>query len=150
MRPAPIPTGTPVACERAVDRRNPLRKLKKEWEEACEQAETYRKEEHFREARETLERFVAVRESTLDSFDLEWLKGELRKRVGNIERLAGTYFSSTERRARDLVKKKRFDQAIDLYRNVIANYGIDKYVRKAKEAIAAIEEARRKEPGGGG
>ncbi|MHC4408851.1 MAG: hypothetical protein ACYS0F_07600, partial [Planctomycetota bacterium] len=68
--------------------------------------------------------------------------------VGNIERLAGTYFSSTERRARDLVKKKRYDQAIALYQNVIAQYGIDRYVRKAKEAIAEVEEAKRNEPGG--
>ena len=131
-----------------VNRTNPLRKLKREWEEACEQAETYRKQEHFREARETLERFVRVRESTLDAFDLEWLDGELEKRIGIIDQLAGTYYSSAERRADDLIKKKRWDQAIALYRQVIDNYGIDKYVRKAKEAIARIEEARRKEPGG--
>ncbi|MHC4937796.1 MAG: FHA domain-containing protein [Planctomycetota bacterium] len=134
--------------EPGIDRKNPRRKLRREWEAVCEQADGYRKQEHFREARETLERFVRVRESTLEQVDLDWLNGELEKRVGNIERLAGTYFHSTERRARDLVKKKRWDQAIQLYRNVIANYGIDKYVRKAKEAIAEIEEARANEPGG--
>ncbi|MHC4848156.1 MAG: FHA domain-containing protein, partial [Planctomycetota bacterium] len=101
--------------EPSVNRSNPLRKLKKEWAEVCEQADGYRKQEHFREARETLERFVRVRESTLEQIDLDWLNTELTKRVGNIERLAGTYFSSTERRARDLVKKKRYDQAIALY-----------------------------------
>ncbi|MHC4847709.1 MAG: FHA domain-containing protein [Planctomycetota bacterium] len=112
--------------EPGINRSNPRRKLKKEWAEVCEQAEGYRKQEHFREARETLERFVRVRESTLEQVDLDWLNTELAKRVGNIERLAGTYFSSTERRARDLVKKKRYDQAIALY----------------------LEEAKRNEPGG--
>jgi len=136
--------------EPGVDRSNPRRKLAREWEEACAQAEDYRKKEHFREARETLERFVRVRETTLEKVDLEWLNQELEKRRGNIERLAGTYFSSTERRAADLVKNKRFDQAIDLYRHVIDNYGIDRYVRKAKEAIAEIEEAKRKDNEQGG
>ncbi|MEM8885639.1 MAG: FHA domain-containing protein [Planctomycetota bacterium] len=131
--------------EPAVDRRNPMRKLKRDWEEVCAQADEYRKKENFREARETLERFVRVRETTLDEFDLQWLRGQLRNRVGNIERLASTYYSSTERRARDLIKKKRWGQATDLYRKVIANYGIDKYVRKAKEAIAEIEELKRKD-----
>jgi hypothetical protein len=36
--------------EPSVNRSNPLRKLKKEWAEVCEQADGYRKQEHFREA----------------------------------------------------------------------------------------------------
>ena len=134
--------GTP---ERERDRTDPRRKLQKEWDAICEQADGYRKKEQFREARETLERFVRVRESTLDDFELTWLQGELKKRVGNIDRLASTYFSSVERRVFDLVKKKRYDQAIELYRGVITNYGIDQYVRRAKEGIREVEEARRTE-----
>jgi len=126
-----------------VNSRRPLRKLEAEWDAACEKAESYRKEEKFREARETLLRFVSVRESTLPADALEWLKTQLERRVANIDRLAGTYFSSVERRVHDLAKNKRYDQAIALYRNVIANYGIDKYVRKAKEGIAEMEAKKR-------
>ncbi|MHC4955777.1 MAG: FHA domain-containing protein [Planctomycetota bacterium] len=125
------------------DLRRPLRKLQMEWEEACAKAEEYRKEEHFREARETLIRFVRVRESTASEVELEWLNTHLERQVANIDRLANTYFTSVERRVFNLVKNKRYDQAIQLYRKVIANYGIDKYVRKAKEAIADIEKKKR-------
>ena len=45
----------------------------------------------------------------------------------------------------DLCKKKRWDQAIQLYRDVIANYGIDQYVRKAKEGIRDVEAKRAEE-----
>jgi hypothetical protein len=134
--------GTP---DRDRDRTDPRRKLREDWEALCVKADGYRKQEHFREARETMERFVRVRESTLDAVDLNWLNGELEKRAGNIDRLAGTYFSSVRRRAADLVKKKRFDQATKLYRDVIANYGIDKYVRLAKQGIREVEAAEAKE-----
>ena len=125
------------------ERKQSIHELEAEWDAACENAEIYRKEEKFREARETLLRFVSVRESTLPADALEWLKTQLERRVANIDRLAGTYFSSVERRVHDLAKNKRYDQAIALYRNVIANYGIDKYVRKAKEGIAEMEAKKR-------
>lgn len=128
-----------------VNSRRPLRQLQKDWDEACEKADGYRKKENFREARETLIRFVSVRESTLSADALDWLKEQLERRVANIDRLAGTYFNSVERRVFDLAKNKRYDQAIELYRKVIANYGIDKYVRKAKEGIAEMEAKKREE-----
>jgi len=128
--------------EPGVNTRNPLRKTKKEWEAICEKADDYRKQEHFREARETLIKFVRVREATLNEVQLDYLNRELEKRVNAIDHLARTYFSSVERRANGFVKNSRFDQAIQLYRNVIANYGIDKLARKAKEAIADIEQKK--------
>ncbi len=128
--------------EPGIHTSNPLRKTKKEWEAICEKADDYRKQEHFREARETLIKFVRVREATLNEVQLDYLNKELEKRVNSIDHLARTYFSSVERRAHGLVKNSRFDQAIQLYRNVIANYGIDKLARKAKEAIADIEQKK--------
>ena len=64
-----------------------------------------------------------------------------------IDHLAASVYRGRERFARDLVKNKRFDQAIKAYREVIEKFGIDLYLRKAQREISRIEDLKKKSKG---
>jgi len=117
-------------------------RLDKDWEAAVAAADEFRKEWRFREARETLERFVTAREAVLDPEELERYR-ELRDRqIQAIDRLAESIYRGREQEANRLLKEKRYDQAIAIYREVIEKFGIDFYMRKAQQEIDAIDKLK--------
>jgi hypothetical protein len=117
-------------------------KLRKDWEETLARAAEYEKDWRFREARETVVRFLTSREAILEAADLEEYRRLRDERLRGIDLKAQGIYYAQERRAGDLAKSKRYDQAIRLYQKVIDNFGIDLYVRKAATEIRKLEAAK--------
>lgn len=125
--------------QRAVDRLGSDTKIRRDWDEATARAQEYMKEWRFREARETIERFVSARAAVLDEAELEFYRRERDVFLRSVDQRAEGIYYAQERRARDLIKNKRYDQAVQLYKRVIERFGIDMYVRKAQAEIEKIE-----------
>jgi hypothetical protein len=123
---------------RAVDLLTSGSRKRKDWEEAVERADAFRKEWRFREARETIDRYITVRESILDDEDLAYYKGLRDQQLEIVDRLAASVYEGRASAARRLVKNKRFDAAIQIYQEVADKFGIDYYVRKAQAEIEKI------------
>ncbi|MGH7162920.1 MAG: hypothetical protein ACREID_05505, partial [Planctomycetota bacterium] len=122
-----------------------------EWNDALARARTYEKEWRFREARETVERFLASREPTLGEEEVARYRAAVQENVTRLERSAESVYTGQERQAWDLLKNKRYDQAIAIYRKIVESFGLDAYVRKAQDEIRKIEAQKPKpaERGGG-
>jgi pSer/pThr/pTyr-binding forkhead associated (FHA) protein len=115
-------------------------KLRKDWKETVARADEYRKAWQFREARETIQAFITTREAILDETDRAYYKAEVERQLGVIDGLADSIYRGRERLCRDLVKNRRYDEAIKRMQEVVEKYGIDLYVRKAQ---AKIEEYKK-------
>lgn len=124
---------------RAVDLLTSGSRKRKDWEEAVERADAFRKEWRFREARETIDRYITVRESILEDEDLAYYKELRDQQLAIIDKLAASVYEGRASAARRLAKNKRFDAAIAVYQEVVDKFGIDYYVRKAQAEIQKIE-----------
>jgi len=130
--------------ERGVDRLAGGTQLERDWQKAKEAADGYRKEWRFREARETITRFITAREAVLDADTLAEYRRLQESYLDTIDRLAASVFSGRQNHARRLIKNKRYDQAIEVYREVMEKFGIDEYVRRAQAEIVKIEAMKPK------
>ncbi|MCK6461859.1 MAG: hypothetical protein L6Q95_18420, partial [Planctomycetes bacterium] len=117
-------------------------RLRKDWEEAVARSEEYRKEWAFREAKETVERFVTEREAILPAGDLVTYEQLRDEELGKIDRLAESVYRGREAEAERLIKNKRYDDAILVYRKVVEKFGIDVWVRRAQSEIGKIEKLK--------
>ena len=124
---------------RAVDLLTSGSRKRKDWEEAVERAGAFRKEWRFREARETIDRYITVRESILEAEDLAYYKELRDQQLDIIDHLAASVYEGRASAARRLVKNKRIDAAILIYQEVVDKFGIDFYVRKAQAEIQKLE-----------
>lgn len=115
---------------------------RKDWDDAVARSEEYRKEWAFREARETIERFVTEREHILDASDLSEYEQLRDEELTKIDRLAESVYRGRESEAERLIKNKRYDDAILVYRKVVEKFGIDAWVRRAQAEISKIEKLR--------
>jgi pSer/pThr/pTyr-binding forkhead associated (FHA) protein len=123
---------------RAVDLLTSGSRKREDWEEAVARADAFRKEWRFREARETIDRYITVRESIFNDEDLAYYKELRDQQLDIIDRLAASVYEGRASVARRLVKNKRFDAAIQVYQEVVDKFGIDFYVRKAQAEIEKI------------
>jgi pSer/pThr/pTyr-binding forkhead associated (FHA) protein len=128
--------------QRAVERLASESRLRKDWTDAVARADAFRKEWRFREARETIERYVAAREAILGPQELEYYQGLRDQQLDNIDRLAASVYGGREGAARRLLKNKRYDAAIEVYQEVVEKFGIDYYVRKAQAEIGKIQQLK--------
>lgn len=117
-------------------------RLRKDWEEAVARSEGYRKEWAFREAKETVERFVTEREAILPADDLVTYQQLRDDELLKIDRLAESIYRGREAEAERLLKNKRYDDAILVYRKVVEKFGIDVWVRRAQSEIGKIEKLK--------
>jgi len=117
-------------------------RLSKDWEETLRRADEFRKEMHFREARETIERFVTEREAVLEAADLRAYQEARDRELDKLDKLADSIYRGREATARRLLTNKRYDEAIAVYREVIEKFGLDYYARKAQAEIEKIEKER--------
>jgi Inner membrane component of T3SS, cytoplasmic domain len=117
-------------------------RMQKDWDEAVARSEEYRKEWAFREAKETVERFVTEREAILGAGDLATYEQLRDDELGKIDRLAESVYRGREAEAERLIKNKRYDDAILGYRKVVEKFGIDEWVRRAQAEIAKIEKLK--------
>lgn len=115
-----------------------------DFDKALARAREYEKEWRFREARETVEAFLASREAALDEEDLKLYRAEVQANVQRIELLADSVYRGQDQQAQRLVKNSRFDEAIATYQKIRDTFGIDAYVRKAQAAIDKIRSERPK------
>jgi len=109
-----------------------------EWDEALARSRQYEKESRFGDARETLERFLRTREAVLEAEDLEWFRDALSQQLQRLDLEADARFRKEQRRAADLAKAKRYDEAIAVWEEVAAKFNVEKYVRQAREEIAKL------------
>jgi len=121
-------------------------RLSKDWDAAVARSEDYRKEWAFREAKETVERFVTEREAILDADTLAAYEQYRDEELLKIDRLAESIYRGREAEAARLLKIKRYDEAIAVYQKVVEKFGIDAWVRKAQGEIAKIQQMK---PSGG-
>ena len=70
---------------------------------------------------------------------LEDLQVERDQRLRAIDQSAEGIYYARERVARELIKNKRYDQAIAVYQEVVEKFGLDQYVRKAQGEIEKIK-----------
>jgi len=117
-------------------------RLRKDWDEAVARSEQYRKEWAFREAKETVERFVTEREAILGAGDIATYEQLRDDELNKIDSLADSVYRGREAEAERLIKNKRYDDAILIYRKVIEKFGIDVWVRRAQAEIAKIEKLK--------
>ena len=96
----------------------------------------------FRQARETIEVFLSAREAVLDEADLEFYKNKVEEALRRIDLQADGIYRKQQRLAWNLEKKKRWDQAIAAYQQVIDKFGIDAYIRKAQEEINKLKSKK--------
>ncbi|HEX5135791.1 MAG TPA: FHA domain-containing protein [Planctomycetota bacterium] len=117
-------------------------RLQKDWEEAVARSMEYRKEWAFREAKETVERFVTEREDILGAGDLATYEQLRDDELNRIDSFAESVYRGREAEAERLVRAKRYDDAILVYRKVIEKFGIDAWVRRAQAEIGKIEKLK--------
>jgi hypothetical protein len=117
-------------------------RLGKDWEDAVARSEAYRKEWAFREAKETLERFVTEREAILGAGDLATYEQLRDDELTTIDRMAESVYHGREAEAERLIRNKRYDDAILVYRKVVEKFGIDAWVRRAQSEISKIEKLK--------
>jgi hypothetical protein len=117
-------------------------RLQKDWDEAVARSEEYRRGWAFREAKETVERFVTEREAILGAGDLATFEQLRDDQLMRIDRLAESVFRGRAAEAERLVKNKRYDDAIRAYREVVEKFGIDEWVRRAQAEISKIEKLK--------
>jgi hypothetical protein len=120
-------------------------KLRKDWDAAVERSKTFRKEYMFREAQETIARFVTDREQVLGAGDLATYEQLRDEEMATIESIAESVYRARVSEAERLLKNKRYDDAIAAYKVVVEKFGLDAYVRKAEAEIAKIQKLK---PGG--
>ena len=134
-----------VAPERAVNLLRSGSKLERDWAQTEAAAREYEKDWHFREARETYERFLTIREASLEADDLQFYRDQVDEALKRVNMAAQNYYNMSDQRAIEHVRRKRYDLAIAEYKKVIDNFGIDQFVRKAQAEIAKIEEKKANE-----
>jgi pSer/pThr/pTyr-binding forkhead associated (FHA) protein len=125
--------------KRAADLIGTGDQLQNDWNEALAKALDYEKEWRFREARETVLRFVSAREPIMSSRDLQRFKRERDQKLAAINLKADGIYRAQERRAGALAKSKKYDQAVAIYRRVIETFGLDIYVRKSQAEIDRLK-----------
>jgi hypothetical protein len=125
--------------KRAADLIGAGDQLQIDWDAAQAKALDYQKEWRFREAKETVIRFVSAREPIMNARDLQRYQRELDARLNAIDLYADGIYRAQERRAGKLAKSRSYDQAIAIYRRVIENFGLDSYVRKAQAEIDRLK-----------
>jgi len=121
--------------------------LKRDWDQALLDSKEWEKDWRFREAREAIERFLSVREAVLAADELEYYRGKADQQLSRLDLAADGIYRAQERRSWDLLKNRRYDEAILLFKAVIEKFGLDAYVRKAQAEIRKIEE-QKKNPSG--
>jgi hypothetical protein len=126
-----------IVPERAITLMGTDAELQREWEATLERATEYQKDWRFREARETVDRFFSTR--VLDEEQLDVFRAERDQRMRAIDQSAESIYYARERVARDLIKNKRYDQAITVWQEVVEKFGIEQYVRKAQAEIEKIK-----------
>jgi len=129
--------------ERAVDYIAGDAKLRRDWEETLRRADEYRREDRFLQAIEAVTRFVTVREALMPADELQHYEKARDQRVRAYEKLAESAYYERDRIARDLVKARRYDEAVQQFQRVVDRFGIDRFVRKAQERIAEIRALKR-------
>jgi hypothetical protein len=97
----------------------------------------------FREARETLMRFVTTREGVVADDQLDFYRRERDLQLANLDRLASSAYWDADSKARAAVKNHRYDDAIRYFREVIEKFGIDEYARKAQAEINKIQAMKK-------
>jgi len=125
--------------KRAADLLGAGDQLEIDWNTAQAKALEYQKEWRFREAKETVIRFVSAREPIMSARDLQRYQRELDAKLGAIDLYADGIYRAQERRAGALAKSKSYDQAIAIYRKVIETFGLDIYVRKSQAEIDRLK-----------
>ncbi len=130
--------------QRGVDIVSGGGRLRKDWEAEIAKAREFEKEWHFREARETILKFVTTREFSMEAAEVEHYKGLVEEQLRRIDLLAQSIYSGREGLARDQVKNQRYDEAIATFRKVVETFGIDTFVRKAQAEIQKIEAMKGK------
>jgi hypothetical protein len=128
--------------QRASSLLNEGGQLAVDWGLTLDRSDKFRKEWHFREARETIERFVTEREAILDAEDLGRYRELRDQELEKIDRLADSIYRGREALAQKMLVNKRYDDAIALYREVIEKFGIDAYARKAQAEIDKIQKLK--------
>jgi hypothetical protein len=128
--------------QRASSLLNEGGQLGADWQAALERSDRFRKEWHFREAKETIERFVTEREAILDASELGRYQQLRDEELDKIDRLAESIYRGRDALVQKLLVNKRFDDAIALYREVIEKFGIDSYARKAQAEIEKIQKLK--------
>lgn len=113
--------------------------VRADFDKALARARDYEKSWNFREARETVQSFLASREAALSPADLDLYRKEVQENVRRIEMLADSVFRGQEQEVTRLLKNKRYDQAIAIYTRIRDSFGIDTYVRKAQAGIDSIK-----------
>ncbi|MCZ6787395.1 MAG: hypothetical protein O7E54_09550, partial [Planctomycetota bacterium] len=129
--------------DRASDVMRSSGQLLRDWQEAEDRSHEYVKKWEFRQARETIEIFLTAREAVLDQADLDKYREKVEQALGRVDSLADGRYRAQQRIAWNLEKKKRFDQAVKVYQEIIDKFGIDLYRRKAQEEINKIKGKRR-------
>jgi len=109
--------------------------LEEEWQDALRRSRDFENDNQFREAREAVERFLTVREVSLTKEQVSRYKTEIDNVRKHLELAAQNAFFGIERRANGLARQGRYDEAIELMRNVARTFGIDEYTAKAQQAI---------------
>jgi hypothetical protein len=114
----------------------------KAWEGALERSAEFRKEMRFREARETIERFVTEREAVLAAEELRSYERRRDEELEKIDALAESVYRGREGVAQRLLVNKKYDEAIAVYAEVIEKFGIDTFARRAQAEIAKITKLK--------
>lgn len=119
-------------------------RLRKDWDEVIAKAREFEVAWHFREAQETVRKFVTTREFGMEAAEVEHYKALTEEQLRRIDLLAQSIYSGREGLARDQIRNQRYDEAIATYRKVIETFGLDAFVRKAQAEIQKIEAMKGK------
>ncbi len=121
------------------------RRFETEWKDALRRSKEFEQEWRFREARETLERFLSAREAVMtDDATVDKYRRLLKEELARLDLSASGRFAMEERRAWEMQKLNKHDDAIAVMRKIIERFGIDQYARRAQEEIGKIEASRKK------
>jgi len=66
------------------------------------------------------------------------LRDKIKSQIGFIRAEAAAAYDEQSKKAREAVKARRYDQAVDIYETIVRLYGIDELARRARKELAII------------
>ncbi len=117
-------------------------RYRRPWEAMVEKADGYRKEGYFREAQETVLKFLSTREAVMDADALVKYRALSDQLVDAYQKSAASHYYDARQRADRLIRNRRYDQAKAAFQEVVDRSGIEEYVRKARAEILKIESLK--------
>ena len=112
------------------------------WEVVLRQSKEFERRWMFRESREIIQRFLVTYEAVLNASRLAIYRGRETEELHRLDNAVESVYTGQRQKARNFVKNKRYDEAIQIYKKIIDTFGIDSWVRKGQTELESVQHLK--------